>query len=427
MSDSLRIDPISSLRGSLHVPGDKSGSHRALILSALASGESTIGGLSGGRDVAATARIIEQLGAQHSVHGSLTSVVGPDAGLHASDRPLDCGNSGTTMRLMAGVVSAIDGVHILVGDQSLSSRPMDRVAEPLTLMNSSVTGHGPRITAPLQILGREPLNPIDYHVPMASAQVKSAVLFAGLGAVGASSVHETIRTRSTTEDMMSLCGVDISSHDEGTGRRVTVRPGRPTARKWLVPGDPSQAAFFAVLGCVHHDAEIEIIDIDASPERCGFLQILQRMGGDISVRTNGSVTSFSAKSCALVATEITSEEIPSVDEVPVLTVAAAAARGISAFRRMSELRLKESDRFDASLALATSLGCRVWGDGDDFFIEGLGSAERFSQFTIRSGLDHRMVMAGAVAGIAGAGCTVEGAETVASSYPNFFDDVASLK
>jgi 3-phosphoshikimate 1-carboxyvinyltransferase len=427
VSDSLHVASIRSLRGSLHVPGDKSGSHRALILSALARGESTIEGLSAGRDVAATARIIEQLGARTSVHGPLTMVSVPDEGLHASEEPLDCGNSGTTMRLIAGVVSAIPGSHLLVGDESLSTRPMDRIATPLALMNSAVTGHGPRVTAPLLILGKRPLNPIDYHVPMASAQVKSAILLAGLGATGPTLVHEVIRTRSTTEDMLKLCGVDIVSHDEGAGRRVCVRPGRPSARSWSVPGDPSQAAFFAVLGCIHHDAEIEIVDFDASLERCGFLPVLQRMGGELTVRMNLATASFVAKSSILLATEITAEEIPSVDEVPVLAVAAAAAIGISAFRHMGELRLKESDRFAGTLALVTSLGARAWAEGDDFFVEGVGSAERFSEFTLRAGLDHRMVMASAVAAIAGAGCTIESVETVASSYPQFFDDVASLQ
>jgi 3-phosphoshikimate 1-carboxyvinyltransferase len=427
MSDAVQVAGVGSLRGSLHVPGDKSGSHRALMLSALASGESTIEGLSAGRDVAATARIIEQLGARRSVHGSLTFVVGPDGGLHASNEPLDCGNSGTTMRLLAGLVSALPGRHLLVGDESLSVRPMDRIATPLALMGSSVTGLGLRVTAPLQIIGQKPLHPISYNVPMASAQVKSAVLLAGLGAAGPTSVHEDVRTRSTTEDMLRLCGVDVASHDDGAGRRVTVHPGRPSARQWSVPGDPSQAAFFAVLGCIHRDAEIEIVDIDASEDRCGFLQVLQRMGANLTVRANGATASFVVKSSALLATEITAEEIPSVDEVPVLTVAAAAATGTSAFRHMGELRLKESDRFDGALVLATALGCRAWADGDDFFVEGLGSAERFSEFTMHAHLDHRMVMASAVAAIAGGGCTIDGAQTVASSYPQFFDDVASLQ
>ena len=427
MNDVIRVNAVESLRGSLHVPGDKSGSHRALMLSALAIGESTIEGLSAGRDVAATGRIIEQLGARRSVHGSLTSVVGPEEGLRASKEPLDCGNSGTTMRLLAGLVSALPGRHILVGDESLSTRPMDRIATPLELMGSSVTGHGLRVMAPLQILGKRPLNAISYHVPMASAQVKSAILLAGLGAAGPTSVHEDVRTRSTTEDMLQRSGADIVSKDEGVGRRVTVRPGRPNPQSWSVPGDPSQAAFFAVLGCIHPDADIEIVDIDASEERCGFLRVLQRMGADLTVRASGATTSFVARSSTLLAVEISADEIPSVDEVPALTVAAAAASGTSAFRHMGELRLKESDRFEGALVLATSLGCRAWADGDDFFVEGLGSAERFSEFTIHAQLDHRMVMASAVAAIAGAGCTIDGAQTVASSYPLFFEDVSSLQ
>lgn len=427
MSDIVHVEKLRSLRGSLRVPGDKSGSHRALMLSALASGESTIEGLSRGNDVAATSRIIEQLGALRSDDGSRITVLGPDEGLHASVRPLDCGNSGTTMRLLAGVVSAIPGSHVLKGDASLSMRPMDRIAVPLGLMNASVTGIGPHVMAPLQILGRDRLTPIDFLVPIASAQVKSAILLAGLSTTGSTTVQENVRTRSTTEDMLRIAGVDIVSINQGLGRHVTVRPGRPRARHWQIPGDPSQAAFFAVLGCVHHDAQIEIIGIESSPERIGFLRVLQRMGGDMTVRTNESTVDFIAKSSTLVATEVIAQEIPSVDEVPILTVAAAAASGISAFRGMGELRLKESDRFAGALTLATALGCRVWSEGDDFFVEGIGSAAGFAAFTIRAGLDHRMVMASGVAAMAGQGCSIEGAATVASSYPNFFEDVASLQ
>jgi 3-phosphoshikimate 1-carboxyvinyltransferase len=420
------VEHFERLRGTLRVPGDKSTSHRALMISSLASGESTIQGLSPGLDVASTAQIMEQLGATVNVRDDVVTVLGPSNGLHVSGDALDCGNSGTTMRLLAGIVSSIAGEHALVGDPSLSQRPMDRIAVPLTLMGARVQGQGARLSAPLRITGTDALGGIAYDVPMASAQVKSAILFAALGASSPTTVVETVRTRPTTEAMLSRAGVAVVSVDSGEGRSVTLHPGRPLARNWLVPGDPSQAAFFAVLGCIHPDADIEVLDIDSARERVGYLGVLRRMGATMTLRENGTTTSLSVQSSQLAATEIRSSEIPSVDEVPVLVIAAAAADGVSRFRDVGELRVKESDRFEGSLSLATKLGCRAWSEGDDLFVEGLGSAERFLNFEVDAGLDHRMVMASAVAGCAGAGCSIAAAETVSSSYPNFFDDLERL-
>ena len=421
-----RVTPVARLRGSVRVPGDKSASHRALMISALASGASTIKGLSNGSDVAATRRILAQLGASSTVEDDVTVVRGPDEGLHSSESPLDCANSGTTMRLMAGIVSTIPGVHHLVGDESLSRRPMDRVAAPLALMGSRVEGVGARTTAPLVVRGSSALHAISYRVPVASAQVKSAILFAGLRATGPTRVVEDVRTRSTTEDMLVRAGLEVLSVDRGDGRTVTLGPGRPAPRQWRVPGDPSQAAFFAVLGVIHRDARLNVADIDAAPERVGFVDVLRRMGARIALVTRGGTTTLTVESSKLRATEVAAAEVPSVDEVPVLVVAAAAAAGVSAFRDMGELRFKESDRFAASMALAASLGCRVWSDGDDFFVEGLSDADAFDDFTVDAHLDHRIVMSSAVAGAAGHGCSIAGAETVASSYADFFRDLALL-
>jgi len=426
VSDEQPVKASTKLRGLVQVPGDKSSSHRALLISALASGESVIDGLSPGADVRATAVIIGRLGAEVDQQGSSLHVLGPDEGLRPSTFALDCGNSGTTMRLLAGLVSGVEGVHDLVGDASLSARPMDRVAVPLGLMGAVVEGGGERVTAPLRVHGRAALRAIDYHVPTASAQVKSSILFAGLRANARTTVREDVRTRRTTEDMFRLAGIEIDSVDNGEGRVVTLRPGRPRASSWFVAGDPSQAAFFSVLGAIHDDAQIEIANIDATPERTGFVGVLVRMGADLLVEPRGSQLSLRARSSALVGIEVHSSDVPSVDEVPVLAVAAAAATGVSAFRDMGELRLKESDRFEGALDLVRRLGCRAWAEGDDFFIEGLASARRFSPFEIDAHLDHRMVMAAAVAGSAGQGCVIGGAATVSSSYPGFFSDLAAL-
>ncbi|MGH9021319.1 MAG: 3-phosphoshikimate 1-carboxyvinyltransferase, partial [Acidimicrobiales bacterium] len=212
------VSPAARVRGTLRVPGDKSASHRALILGALASGTSAIYGLSSGADVAASARIVAQLGARVTAAADHVSVHGPAHGLHASDTPLDCENSGTTMRLIAGVVAGIPGAHTLVGDASLSRRPMDRIAQPLRLMGASVTGHGDDVRAPIAVVGTDAPRAIDYAVPVPSAQVKSAVLLCGLGAAGHTIVHEAVRTRTTTEEMLVHAGVTLHSVDDGAGR-----------------------------------------------------------------------------------------------------------------------------------------------------------------------------------------------------------------
>jgi 3-phosphoshikimate 1-carboxyvinyltransferase len=426
VSDVERVNHARQLRGSIRVPGDKSTSHRALMLSALAAGESTITGLSPGEDVAATSVILSQLGATRRDENGVVHVVGPKGGLRSSVTPLDCVNSGTTMRLMSGVVSSISGTHHLVGDASLSRRPMDRVAVPLERMGAEVQGNGETMTPPLTVEGSLELLAIDYRVPVASAQVKSAVLLAGLAANGETIVREDVRTRATTEDMLRAADVGVRSTDDGAGRVVTLTPGRPSRHDWFVPGDPSQAAFFAVLGAIHPDASLEVLSVEASPERVGFVGVLARMGAEVKLVDHGAFRALQAKSSELTSTEIHAYEIPSLDEVPVLTVAACAARGVSAFRSMAELRLKESDRFAGSLLLAQRLGCRAWSEDDDFFIEGVGSTEKFLDFTIAASLDHRMVMASAIAGCAGNGCTIEGASTVSSSYPHFFRDLALL-
>jgi 3-phosphoshikimate 1-carboxyvinyltransferase len=426
MSDVREVKGVASLRGRVRVPGDKSTSHRALLIAALASGESVIEGLSSGHDVQATAVIVGQLGATVHARGKFVHVVGPDDGLRACEGSLDCGNSGTTMRLLAGLVSGVEGSHQLVGDPSLSVRPMDRVARPLTQMGAVIHGQGDRVTAPLRVQGRGTLRAIDYRVPVASAQVKSAILFAGLHAQGATTVREDVRTRRTTEDMFRTSGIEVESSDLDAGRVVVLQPGRPKASTWRVPGDPSQAAFFCVLGAIHPDATIEVADIDASPERTGFVSVLERMGGALSMAGDSNSVSLRATSSSLVGVEVLAREVPSVDEVPILAVAAAAASGVSAFRDMGELRLKESNRFEGTIDLVRRLGCRAWHEGDDFFIEGLDSARTFEPFEIDARLDHRMVMAAAVAGSAGNGCVIRGAATVSSSYPGFFDDLSVL-
>jgi 3-phosphoshikimate 1-carboxyvinyltransferase len=292
-------------------------------------------------------------------------------------------------------------------------------------MGASISGVGNRETPPLIITGSE-LHGITYDVPVPSAQVKSAILLAGLRASGETVVREAVRTRTATEDMLANAGITITSEPTGEGRVIRLQPGRPSPQQWQVPTDPSQAAFFAVLGLIAARASITILDVESSPERIGFVNVLQRLGGDIDVEDRRGVSTLTVRSSDLHATEIHATEIPSVDEAPILSIAAAAATGVTVFRDMGELRLKESDRFEGCMLLARSVGANSWADGDDFYIEGLGSARNFQHFSINPGLDHRMVMSAAVAGTAGSGCIIENPETVSSSYPGFFTDLASL-
>ena len=234
------VTPHPELSGVVTPPGDKSISHRALMLAALAPGRSTISGLSHGEDVQHTGRIVAALGATVGRDGDLVTVTSTGV-LRASPQPLDCGNSGTTMRLVAGLVAGVAGEHTLVGDASLSKRPMDRVQRPLALMGARLSGHGARILPPIALVGA-PLRGITYDIPEPSAQVKSAILLAGLGAVGPTTVHESVLTRTHTEEMLLFAGADLTVVEAASGRTVTVIPGPLEPRHWEVASDPSQAA-----------------------------------------------------------------------------------------------------------------------------------------------------------------------------------------
>lgn len=424
----VTISPAPRLRGVVTTPGDKSISHRTLMLAALASGESVIHGLSNGEDVSATREIMTALGARVEDRGDVVVVVGPDGGLHPSTSRLDCGNSGTTMRLLAGFLASVPGTHVLIGDDSLSARPMDRVAEPLREMGLLLRGHGERCTPPLTVdVSTNTRHAIEYSVPVPSAQVKSAVLLAGLAASGTTIVRESLRTRANTEEMLRDVGVEVESEDVGKGRVVRLHGSRPQPHEWWVPGDPSQSAFFAVLAALHADANVTVADLYPGPERLGFVSVLQRMGADIDLRPSAHGVSLVARSSELHGVVVSSEEIPSVDEVPILAVAAAAASGETRFVDVGELRIKESDRLQGSVDLVAALGASAEIDGDDLIIHGVGSAASFQPFSYRAALDHRMVMSAAVAAVVGRGGSIEGAETVSSSFPDFFSVVASLR
>lgn len=415
----------ASLSGRLRVPGDKSISHRALLLGALAEGTSRIRGLSDGDDVRRSAAAIAALGAEVASSPAGVVVRGGRRVLGEPSIPLDCGNSGTAIRLLCGLVSGIDGLSCLYGDVSVASRPMGRVVGPLREMGARIDGRAGGERAPLAVRGGE-LRGLTYELPVPSAQVKSALLLAGLFARGTTVVREPERTRAHTEEMLATMGARLRVEEEGAGRTIYLEAGDLAPIEVEVPGDPSQAAFFVVGATILPGSDLEIDPLYLGPERSGFLSVLGRMGAAIEVLPEGDrhYGRIRVRSSSLRATEVAPEEVPSlVDELPILAVAAAAARGRSRFRGLGELRVKETDRLATTVALLEAHGIRAAVDGDDLLVEG---------GTLRAGVvdaagDHRIAMAAVIAGLATAPASrIVGVDAVATSYPGFLADLEAV-
>ncbi|HUY86048.1 MAG TPA: 3-phosphoshikimate 1-carboxyvinyltransferase [Acidimicrobiales bacterium] len=421
------------LKGTIQVPGDKSISHRALILAAMGGGTSELAGISDGDDVARTAAAISHLGAGVSVTGrdngriSLTVAGGPRR-LHEPAQVLDLGNSGTGIRLLAGMAAGFSWTTILTGDVSLSSRPMDRISGPLRRMGAKVDGRQDAMFSPLVVRGGD-LQGIDYSPPMPSAQVKSAILLAGLRADGETIVREAVATRSHTEELISYCGGNITATQDGRGRVVKLVPGPLDPFKLNIPGDPSQAAFWVVAALCVEGSEIVLPDVYSGPERIGYIEVLRRMGADIDVKPEAGQGSTTATITArysgkLRATQISGDEISGLDEVPILAVAAATAQGRTTFSKVAELRGKETDRLATISSELGALGALISvEEGPVIAIEGGG----FKGGIATSHGDHRIAMACAIAGCAGSNAVrVEGWDAVATSYPMFAEHLRRL-
>jgi 3-phosphoshikimate 1-carboxyvinyltransferase len=416
------------LAGSLQVPGDKSVSHRALLLGALAEGESTIVGLSDGDDVRRTASAIQAIGAEIKRVDRSTLVHGGRSRLGVPPGPIDLGNSGTGMRLLIGVLAGVAGVTVLTGDRSLSERPMDRVADPLGRMGAHVVGRGRRCFPPVEVTGGR-LHGIEYTPPMASAQVKAAVLLAGLDADGDTIVNEPVVTRTHTEDMLATMGAEITIETTSDHRVIRLLRSSLRPTTITVPGDPSQAAFWIVGATMIPDSTVSVSNIYLGPERTGFIGVLRRMGAAIDVHQDDEHTgTVITRTSSLVGTTVRAEEIPSLDEVPILAIAAAAAAGETRFCDVAELRVKESDRLAATADLVHAFGGAAEVDGDDLVVNGRPGA--FRAGTVDSHGDHRMAMAAAIAGIAcaggGAPTVISGWDAVETSYPAFEADLIRL-
>jgi 3-phosphoshikimate 1-carboxyvinyltransferase len=415
------------LRGTITVPGDKSISHRALLLGAVAEGTSELRGLSDGDDVHRTAQAVTALGAE--IDGPL--ITGGVDKIRAPKGLLDVGNSGTTIRLLAGLVAGWDFTVVIGGDASLSGRPMDRVAIPLRLMGADVEGGGSRCYPPITVHGGA-LQGIDYTPPMASAQVKSCVLLAGLRAEGETIVREPVLTRRHTEEMLALCGADVTETDDDGTHVVRLRSGALRPFVIDIPGDPSQAAFWVVAGCVVPGSEITMERVYVGAGRRGFLDVLVRMGADIeeTARTGpgdlAATATLRARFGPLRATTVDAAEITGLDEVPVLAVAAACAEGSTVFSGVGELRVKESDRLSAVISLVRCFGGSAEAEGDDLVVHGSPS---LAPGVFDAAGDHRMAMAAAIAGAVAVGpgpSRISGFESVVTSYPGFADHLHHL-
>jgi 3-phosphoshikimate 1-carboxyvinyltransferase len=421
----LTVKHLQQLPAEITVPGDKSISHRAAMFAGMAEGTTVVSGFLPSEDCLCSLRAMEALGAvvepleeAEGVGLVKMAITGRAMKLRAPTEPVDCGNSGTTMRLLSGILAGQPFTTELFGDASLSKRPMKRIADPLGLMGAKVTGQGEKICAPITISGGA-LQPIQYALPVASAQVKSAVLLAGLFAPGTTTVIEPLPTRNHTERIMSHFGVEW----ERQGTEVSVEGGQvPKAKDLVVPGDISSAAFWLVAAAAVPGGRLVLNNVGLNETRTGVIAVLERMGAKVTrseETTDGEPRGrVTIEGGELVGTVIGGAEIPNViDELPVLAVAGALAKGKTVIKDAAELRVKETDRIAAVAANLRLMGVTVTEFEDGMEIEG-GAALRGA--TIPTFHDHRIAMAFAIAGLFAEGETVvEGSECIRTSYPNF--------
>ena len=449
-ADAARITPAARLRGELRLPGDKSVSHRALLLATFAAGESRIMGAGDGADVRSTAGIMRALGATvESVERKepddrnvdyLVASPGAD-GLSEPAAPLDCGNSGTSLRLIAGMVAGLPMTCLLDGDASLRRRPVARIIEPLRAMGAELHARNDDSLPPLTVVGRTPLRAVDVTTPVPSAQVKSAILLAALRADGRTTVREQVATRDHTERMLRARGVPVDRVTEADGGVSWSMNGGVAvqATDQQVPGDVSAAAFWLVAASIHPDAELTLRGVGVNPTRRAVIDLLRAMGADIEERPVGGsaptdsdagvgepMADLVVRSADLRAIDLGPGDVAAaIDEIPVLCLAAARARGTTTIRGAGELRHKESDRIAGVAAGLSAMGAQVEVDGDDLRIHG-GASLRGS--TTDSLDDHRLAMTFAVAGLSATDpMTIERPDSAAISYPGFLSDLERVR
>lgn len=431
------IEPLARpLSGAVRVPGDKSISHRSVLFSAMAEGTSHVSGVLDSADVRSSIGAVRALGAEVNLEkrpdGSLAGDICGWGGLGPSqpEGAIDCGNSGTTVRLLMGVLAPWDITVELTGDDSLRRRPMRRIAAPLELMGARFAPEG-ATTLPLSITGTRGLAAISYDSPVASAQLKTAILLAGIFASGTTGVREPAPSRNHTELMLPGFGVDV----EAAPGEASVAGGQSLhACDVDVPGDPSSAAFMACAAALRPDSTIDIENVSLNEARIGFARVLERMGADIALKPTGSAGEEPCgtisvsyvehlRSCEVVGREIASL----VDEIPVLALVAAHAEGTTVFHEVGELRVKETDRLAAILEGLSKLGVRAWAEGDDLHIEGKPGLVVPEGLVFDSLGDHRLAMTWSLVGFTGAHpVSIRDFEAVRVSYPGFRADIERL-
>ena len=418
---SITIEKAASVRGEITVPGDKSISHRSIMLGAIANGVTTVRGFLRGEDNLSTMHAFRAMGVEMDDDGTVIRITG--RGLHGLQEPgdvLDCGNSGTTIRLITGLLSGQSFFSVVTGDQYLRKRPMKRIVEPLSRMGARIAGRKGGTVAPLAISGAA-LRGIEYQSPVSSAQIKSSLMLAGLYADGETTVIEPSLSRDHSERMFTLFGASVIRRESG----VSVRGGiELTAQEVTVPGDISSATFFIVAALITPKSELLIKNVGVNPSRTGVLDILRAMGGDIQLLdcrdvSGEPVADLLVRSSSLKGIAISGDVVPrAIDEFPAICVAAACAEGTTTIRDAKELRVKETDRITAMAENLATLGVTVTETEDGMDITG---AERLLGGTVDSRGDHRIAMSLSVAGlVASSQITITDIDCVATSFPTFY-------
>ncbi|WP_088825460.1 3-phosphoshikimate 1-carboxyvinyltransferase [Listeria goaensis] len=414
----------SHLHGTIEVPGDKSISHRSIMFGALANGETRIRHFLRADDCLSTIQAFRDLGVQIEETPDEIIVRGVGfGGLKPSKAPINVGNSGTTIRLMMGILAAQPFATTLFGDSSIAKRPMNRVMLPLKEMGANMTGHEGSEFAPIAINRAEKLHGITYHMPVASAQVKSAIIFAALQAEGETMIHEKEKTRDHTEEMIQKFGGNI----EVDGLTIRVSGNQAFQGQSLtVPGDISSAAFFIVAGLIAEDSEIVLKNVGLNPTRTGIIDVVKAMGGDISVVQDDLAGTITVKTSRLTGTTISGDLIPRlIDELPIIALLATQAEGETIIRDAEELKVKETNRIDAVATELAKMGADITPTADGLIIRG---KTKLRGAKVTSYGDHRIGMMLQIAAllVQDGEVELEKADAVSVSYPSFFDDVRSL-
>lgn len=427
----VTIDGTKKIRANIKIPPDKSISHRAIMIGSIAKGISEIDNFLFSDDCISTINCYKKLGVEIQIDDQKIRVKGRDFKLLPSSEPIDLKNSGTTTRLSLGILATQEFETVLDGDSSLRKRPMKRVTVPLESMGAKFEYIKEEDHLPIKVFGKATLSPIDYNLPIASAQVKSALLFASLKADGKSKISEFPISRNHTELMLEYAGANIKTYNQNSLYTIEISPSSLDAIKLFVPSDISSAAFFIVLALICENSEVQIDNVILNPTRTGLIDVLKSMGAEIYIenvkkQNNELIGSIIAKSSNLCGVVIKDEDIPRIiDEIPILSVAASFAEGKTIIDNVKELRVKESDRIKTTLEMLKNFGAECYELENGMVI--IGSRSKLHPSYIESYNDHRIAMAASIMACAIKGSsTIKDAECASISFPNFYDILMNL-